>query len=235
MHEPLRVVLFDLDGTLLDSQDQEVLIMTRLFCTDLGLKLNEQEIASYRGVPSREVLEQLASRPAGSCGAGLTLAPDRVEELLSTWLSYHEATVNQTPLFPGVLETLHTLSQAGLALGVVTGQSRAELDASRRHIDLDSLIDVWVAADDTPFAKPHPAPVRLAIETMGCRPDQAVMIGDSRFDMEAGRQAGTRLGAALWGARDPGLLLDFDPDYVFEHPRQIQNLLCGTKEKGDAQ
>jgi len=221
MNEPLRAVLFDLDGTLLDSQRQETLIMTRLFCTDLGLKLDEQKIASYRGIPSREVLEQLA--------------PDRVEELLSTWLSYHEATVNQAPLFPGVMETLHTLSQARLSLGVVTGQSRAELDASRRHVALDNLIDVWIAADDTPFAKPHPAPVRLALEAIGCRPDQAAMIGDSHFDMEAGRGAGTRLGAALWGARDPGLLLDFQPDYVFEHPWQMQNLLCGTKEKGDAQ
>jgi len=219
-HGPLRAVLFDLDGTLLDSGRQEALIMTRLFCHDIGLPLSEQEIASYRGVPSREVLEQLA--------------PDRIDELLAVWLSYHEETLQATPLFPGVLETLRALSQAGLALGVVTGQNRAELEASRRHLALDGTMGVWVAADDAPFAKPHPAPLRLALEALGCRPDQAVMIGDSRFDMEAGRRAGTRLGAALWGAREPASLLEFEPEYVFEHPQQMKNLMKGINQKGDA-
>jgi pyrophosphatase PpaX len=217
-HTPVRAVLFDMDGTLFDSERQEILAMCRLFCDDLGLDMDEGEIAEYIGVPSREVLEQLA--------------PDRVDELLPLWLDYQGQFLVESRLFPGVLEILRNLSQSGLALGVVTGQNEDELKATRRHIGIDSLIDVWVSADDAAFTKPHPAPVCLALERLGCPPGQAVMIGDTRFDMEAGRGAGTLLGAALWGARDAASLLAYQPDFFFEAPQQMEDVLLGVTKEG---
>ncbi len=207
---PLRAVLFDLDGTLLDSEQVDMLAMTRLFNGDLGLGLDEEQISSYIGISSRDVLEQIA--------------PSRVEELLDTWLSYQHELVGSTCLFPGILQSLRSLSRAGLALAVVTGQSRRELNATRRHLAIDDLINVWVSADDTPFAKPHPAPVQLALDLLGCRPGQAIMIGNTHFDMQAGRKAGTQVGAVLWGVKDPAPLLSYDPEYTFRHPRQLQFL-----------
>lgn len=190
--------------------------MRRLFCDDVGLEMDEEEIAEYIGVPSREVLEQLT--------------PDRVEELLAVWLDYQGEFLVNSQLFPGVLETLQSLSQSGLGLGVVTGQNKPELEATRRHIGIDALIDVWVSADDASFPKPHPAPVRLALATLGCPPDQAVMIGDTRFDMEAGRGAGTLLGAALWGVRDAASLLEYQPEFFFEVPQQMEDVLLGVQK-----
>jgi pyrophosphatase PpaX len=206
-------VLFDLDGTLLDSECQDLRAMSRLFHDDIGLNMDEPQIATYMGVASRDVLEQLA--------------PDRVEELLPVWLSYQDELRGEVRLFPGIRETLEGLSHSGLRLGVVTGENRSELSANRRHIDLDDLIEVWICADDAAFATPHPAPVRLALDALGCTPGQAVMIGDTRFDMEAGREAGTLLGAALWGVKDAASLLDYQPDYVFEDPQQMTSLLPG--------
>jgi pyrophosphatase PpaX len=206
----LRAVLFDLDGTLLDSERVDLLSMTRLFRDDLGLDVDEEDVSKYRSIPSREVLGQVA--------------PDRAEELLAAWLRYHEELLDEAQLFPGVLESIQALSKADLGLGVVTGQSKPELNATRRHIAMDGLIDVWVSSDDAPFSKPHPAPLFVALETLGCPAGQAVMIGDTGFDMEAGRRAGTSLGAALWGVRDSALLLTYEPDYVFEHPQQMTSL-----------
>lgn len=209
---PMRAVLFDLDGTLLDSERNDIQAMSRLFYDDLGLDMDMREISEYIGVSSREVLEQLA--------------PDRVEELLAVWLEYQQELLVDSHLFPGITETLLSLSQSNLSLGVVTGQNKAELDVTRRHIGIDDLIEVWVSADDAPFSKPHPAPVCLALDMLGCPPGQAIMIGDTRFDMEAGRQAGTLIGVALWGAKDLAPLFDFRPDFIFEHPQQVQNLFC---------
>ncbi len=221
-HGPLRAVLFDMDGTLLDSERLDILTMSRLFRDDLGLEMDEEEVSSYRNRPSREVLEEIA--------------PDRVEESLTAWLDYHEELVGQAHLFPGILEVLRAFSRANLALGVVTGQNRRELDATRRHVAIDELIDVWISVDDAPFSKPHPAPVRVALDALGCPPGQAVFIGDSRVDMQAGRRAGTRLGAALWGLQDPAPLLACQPDFAFSHPQQLESLLLSisTQKKGDA-
>jgi HAD superfamily hydrolase (TIGR01509 family) len=210
-HGPLRAVLFDLDGTLLDSERMDLLAMSRLFREDIGLTMDESEIATYMGVASRDVLAQLV--------------PDRVDELLPVWLRYQDELRGEVRLFPGIPEALEGLSKSGLRLGVVTGENRLELSGNRRHVDLDGLIEVWICADDAPFAKPHPAPVRLALDALGCRPAQAVMIGDTRFDMEAGREAGTLLGVAMWGVRDPAPLLGYQPEFVFDNPQQIRDLL----------
>jgi pyrophosphatase PpaX len=204
-----------MDGTLFDSERQDA--MRRLFCDDMGLEMDEGEIVEYIGVPSREVLEQLV--------------PDRAEELLPVWLDYQGEFLVESRLFPGVLEILQSLSRSELGVGVVTGQNRHELEATRRHIGIDALIDVWVCADDAAFAKPHPAPVHLALESFGCLPDQAVMIGDTRFDMEAGGRAGTLLGAAMWGVRDAVSLLEYQPDFIFEVPQQVEDMLLGVQKR----
>ena len=209
--DSLRAVLFDLDGTLFDSEHMELRAMSRLFRADIGRDMAEEEIATYIGVASRDVLEQLA--------------PDRVEELLAIWLNYQAELRNETRLFPGILEALNSLAGSRLRVGVVTGQNRSELDATRRHIEIDDLIEVWICADDTPFAKPHPAPVCLALDALGCSPDQAIMVGDTRFDMEAGRKAGTLLGVALWGVSDPSPLFAYEPEFFFEDPQQMASLL----------
>ena len=212
----LQSVLLDLDGTLLQSDVFDVLTMDRLLREALGLELPEAEIRRFLGRSSRDILSELS--------------PGRVEPLLARLAELGEELRHLSQPFPGILEKL---KQAGLRLGVVTSQNRRELAASRRHAGLDGLIDVWIAADDVPRPKPASDPIIAALAALRTAPAAAVMVGDTRFDIEAGRAAGTLTAAACWGASDPEALSAQKPDYLLAEP---EDLLClradGARDPG---
>jgi pyrophosphatase PpaX len=211
----LQAILFDLDGTLLDSraQDEEQI---RLLLTDiLQLPAGPEDIAHYYGMPSQEILQQVA--------------PDRVNELMPKLEDLQRQTENLTMVFPGIKTVVKKLAQAKFSLGVVTSKTRQELIISRTAYDLPEQIEVWVAADDVVKPKPDPAPVLKALNLLGCSPAEAVMIGDTHFDMQAGRSAGTMIGSALWGQVDNGKLASFKPEFMFKSPQEMEQLLKWKK------
>jgi pyrophosphatase PpaX len=207
----LEAVLFDLDGTLYDSAHLDRESLRVLLDVDLGWEEAAYDIDDFLGVPSREVLERVA--------------PHRVEELLSKWLDYQDELREQTHLFPRVRPTLEVLKESGLNLGVVTSQNKSELDATRPHIKLDDLIQVWVSASQVENPKPHAEPVLKALGELACRPENAIFIGDSVTDIQAGRSAGTRVAAVLWGLGKPEDWISLEPDYVFEQVSGFQRLI----------
>lgn len=209
--QALEAILFDLDGTLYDSAQLDELSLTRLLRDDLGWDIEDIDVDTYLGVASHKVLEQVA--------------PKRIEELLEKWLQYQDELREQTKLFPGVRSTLTELKECSYTLGVVTSQNRAELDATRKHIGVDDLIDVWVSASDAEYPKPHPAPVVKALTSIGVDAQKAVMIGDSVSDIQAGRAAETLVGAALWGVQNPAALLQLKPELVFRTIPELLSLL----------
>lgn len=207
-----EAVLFDLDGTLYDSEALDRLSLTRLLECDLGLDMTTIDVQDYLGIPSQRVLQSVAP-------------PKRMDELLARWLVYQDELREQANLYPDVRPTLRWIKKSGVKMGVVTSQNRSELNATRQHIQIDNLIQVWVSASDTEHTKPHPAPVLKALKELGIKAEQAIMIGDSLSDLQAGRSAGTRLGAVLWGAGFRKALLEFKPEYVFESVLDIQNFV----------
>jgi pyrophosphatase PpaX len=206
----LEVILFDLDGTLYDSANLDRQSLQKVLEVDLGWEEGRYDIDDYLGVPSQEVLERIA--------------PLRVDELLSNWLQYQDELREQTHLFPQVRPTLKVIKDSGVKMGVVTSQNTSELDATRPHIELDDLIQVWVSASDTENPKPHPEPVLKALKMLACRPKSAIFIGDSVSDIQAGRAAGTRVAAALWGLGKPEELISLNPDFVLDRVVDFQHL-----------
>jgi pyrophosphatase PpaX len=204
----LQAILFDLDGALYDSVQMDIRAITRMLENDLGWDVKDINVHDFLGASSRAVLERIA--------------PERVEELLAKWLHYQDELREQTNLFPDVRSTLTRLKAAGYKLGVVTSQNKSELDATRKYIKIDDLIQVWVSASDTKNPKPHPAPVTKALALLDVSAETAMMVGDSISDLQAGRAAGTKVGAVLWGAHNQETLLESRPDYIF---KKISDLL----------
>jgi N-acetyl-D-muramate 6-phosphate phosphatase len=184
-----RAVLFDLDGTLVDS------------APDLAGTANDQRLA--RGLPPlpfEQLRRHCGSGARGMIGEAFGLAPADAgyAELRTEFLElYAGRLLRHTTAFEGVPEMLERLRHACLPWGIATNKSEA---LARMLIDgLGLEPHALVGGDSTPFAKPHPQPLLEAARRLAIAPDQCVYVGDDPRDMRAGRAAGMATAAAAWG------------------------------------
>ncbi|HYD66631.1 HAD-IA family hydrolase [Azospirillum sp.] len=192
MAAPLRLALFDCDGTLVDSQHAIVDSMTKAW-RDHGL-----------GVPDANAVRRMVGLPLQQAIA--TLAPQLdAEAALEVADSYRDHFFDlrrtgalEEPLFPGILETLDALEGAGVLLGVATGKSRRGLLAVLERHGLRARFVTLQTSDDGP-GKPHPDMVFRALSESGVERGGVVMIGDTTYDMQMARNARIAALGVSWG------------------------------------
>jgi pyrophosphatase PpaX len=209
----LDTYLFDLDGTLLDS-------------LELILDSYRHTLTVHRGVaPPDEVWIAGIGTPLRTQLAPHTEDAQELERFVDTYREYnfahHDA---KTCAFPGIHESVSALKKAGKALGIVTSKARKGTGKGLRVSRLEGLFDAIVAADDVDKHKPDPTPVLRALELLQVEGDQTVFIGDSPFDMAAGRAAGVWTAAALWGPFERPVLEVHSPNYWLSEPADILSI-----------
>ncbi len=196
MSAPLRLVVFDMDGTLVDSQDFIMAAMQRAF-GGLGVALpSRAEVLSIVGLSLEEAFARLAPHLDGPARA------QAVEMYRKGALAMRAEGADTAPLYPGArgaLETLHAMDE--VLLGVATGKARRGLDHVNAAHDLDGFFVTRQTADLHP-SKPHPAMLHAALAETGAEAEHAVMVGDTSFDMEMGRAAGFTNIGVTWGYHD---------------------------------
>jgi pyrophosphatase PpaX len=210
----LTTVLFDLDGTLIDS--------IRLILDSYHHTLKVHEL------PARSDAHWLA-------GLGTPLLvqfrdwcddPVQLDAMIATYreynLTHHDARVTA---YPGVVGMVRAIRRAGLRTGLVTSKNRPGALRGLRLIGLEELMDPVIGADEVTNPKPHPEPIELALSRLGELPERTIYVGDSIHDMESGRAAGVRTGAVLWGPFDRAHLQRSEPDYWLERPADLLALL----------
>lgn len=211
---PFRTVLFDLDGTLIDS--------IRLILDSYHHTL------AVHGLPGRTDAEWLAGigTPLWVQFQKWSADPQQLDQLIATYreynLAHHDAMV---VAYPGVVEMMGVIHRAGLRTGLVTSKNRAGAQRGLRRIGLEHAIDLIVGADEVTHPKPHPEPVRIALERLAEVPERAIYIGDSVHDMESGRAAGVTTGAVLWGPFGREDLEATSPDHWLERPTDVLQVL----------
>jgi pyrophosphatase PpaX len=181
-------VLFDLDGTLVDTVPF-ILESVRNAFEGYGRCPTDAEWIAGIGTPLRTQL------------AGFARRPEDVEVLFqryrSYWLLHHD---EKTAAFPGAVEVVRELAAAGHPIGVVTAKIEQGALRTLAHTGFLPYVGAIVGADTCANAKPHPEPVLLALARLDRPPTEGVMIGDSPHDLAAARAAGAVSVAALWGA-----------------------------------
>lgn len=181
-------VLFDLDGTLIDSIELIIDSYQHVFATHNLPALTRAEIIEGIGTPLWTVF------------SGYTDDRTVIDQWIATYrafnLAHHDSRVTA---FPGVVEMLRALNAAGRPLGLVTSKAHAGAERGLRLIGVRDLFTVIVGADDVTHPKPHPEPVRRALELLGAIADEVYFVGDSHHDIASGKAAGTRTIGVTWG------------------------------------
>lgn len=197
-----RLVIFDVDGTLVDSQDDILAAMAYAFeRADLPVPARETTLGIV-GLSLDVAIPRLAPH-----------LPDDMHARLVVWykeaymdLRVRSGVARSQPLYPHVRETLHALHAApGLCLGVATGKSARGLDKVLDGHDLAAFFVTRQVADHHP-SKPHPSMIRAALAETGVAPEDAVMIGDTSYDMEMAQAAGIAGIGVAWGYHRPEVL-----------------------------
>ena len=211
-------VLFDLDGTLIDSAE---LIMTA-FETTVQANLHQTiDRAAILGMWSRPIRERFRA-----------LAPDRDEVLAQDYLRRYLALHDRyARLFPGVADVLEALRVRGYAMGIVTSKRRATTEAAVSGFHLDRWCTVIITDEDVTRHKPDPEPVRAAASQLGVSVAEALMVGDSPLDIAAGHRAGAGTAAALWGTVEASPLLAEAPDHRLARPEDLLPICPAETER----
>ncbi len=205
---PARAVLFDLDGTLIDSHDLIVASFQHACREVLARDMTDEEAQVRWGQP-------LAVRFAA-------VAPDRVPALVSAYVEYYNRhEISMASVFPGVPDMLDALTARACVIAVVTSKRGRAATQAIQVLGLAPWIATAVGAEDASRPKPAPDPVQVALHRLDVPATSSLMVGDAPFDIQAARAADVRSIAALWGARNPRALLACDPDYVAQTPGDV--------------
>lgn len=198
--EALRLLIFDWDGTLMDSETQIVHAMHEAI-RELDLEARSaDQCRNIIGLGLKEAIDALY--PGGDSVF--------LERFVEAYRHHWFAISHDSELFPGAPETLHLLKEAGFALAVATGKGRAGLDKVLRHTGLEAMFAATRCSDET-RSKPHPQMLNEILHELDVRPGQALMVGDTEYDLQMANAAGVSSIAVSYGVHGRERLLQHQP------------------------
>jgi pyrophosphatase PpaX len=207
------VVLFDLDGTVIDSGAIILASMRHAAKEVLGAEPPDELLMAAVGGPGLEAQMH-------------ALAPDHVEELVTVYRAHNEPLHDELACCAGIDGLLVRLKDEGHRLGIVTAKRLATVDLAFNKLPLRHLFDTVVGGDETERHKPDPEPLLLAAARLNADPAQCAYVGDSPFDIRAAKAARMHAIAVTWGGiHDREKLLAEQPDAIVDDAEQLYGVL----------
>lgn len=213
----IKVVLFDFDGTLVNTNDVIIASWQHTYRHYRGREEDVKKITACFGEPllitmAREFPE---------------VPPEESAEVYRVF--QQENADSMVKIFPGIMEMLAQLKEAGYRMGIVTSRKR---ESAHRYVNMFGMAEYFetlVTCDDTTAHKPDPTPIFLCLERMGLKPEEAIMVGDSPFDIKCANNAGVKSVMVDWRATcdETSLIPDARVDFNIGAPGELLNILRG--------
>ena len=221
----LKLAVFDCDGTLVDSQ--------HAIYQSMSVAFDQNGLSS----PSRDAVRRIVGLPLPD-GISL-LAPDSSPEMIENlgagysgeWKRLRASKSLEEPLFPGTIEAIDAVSNAGWLLGVATGKSYQGLVATLSHYEILDRFVTLQTSDKVTRGKPHPDMMLAALSESGCDKANAVMIGDTTFDIDMAVNAGVRAVGVNWGYHDASELMASGAECVINEFHELSAVINPNWER----
>lgn len=212
----VKAVLFDLDGTLIDTNDLIIQSFKHVFKHQLNIEVADEEIISTFGEPLVSAMEKFDKENA--------------KNLCGEYIKYNEKVHDQyAKCIDGAEDALRLLKGMGIKLAVVTSKRRVTAIRGLKLFNLDKYIDIIVTPEDTNIHKPEGEPVLKACELLDVSPSDAIMVGDSHNDILCGKNAGAKTCLVKYTALSMKNLLEYKPDYVVDSLEEIYFIITNEK------
>ncbi|MCM8710888.1 pyrophosphatase PpaX [Clostridium sp. SYSU_GA19001] len=204
----IKAVLFDLDGTLIDTNELIIQSFNYTLKKHLNLEVDRNELVMHFGEPLLNTLEYFDK--------------DNAHVLMQTYRGYNEAIHDEVAKeIVGAKETLNELKALGVKVGIVTSKRRTLAERGLNLFNLLHKMDVIITPEDTTKHKPDGEPVIKACENLGILPEEALMVGDSHNDILSGKNAGAKTCLVKYTVLPLHKIMEHNPDYAVEKIEDI--------------
>ena len=212
----MKLIIFDFDGTLADTRQ---LIVETMQQTIQALELTpctDEQCASMIGLPLKQAFIEL-----------IPMSDEMGDRCVDTYrrIFNENNALYVIPTFPNVIDTLFRLSAEGYILTIASSRSRKSLLDFVHTMHLEEIFSYILGADDVILSKPHPEPVLRTLEAFDCSPEEALVVGDMKYDIEMGRRAGIRTCGVTYGNGSPQDLREAGADFIVNNFEEILTLI----------
>ncbi len=203
-------IIFDVDGTLIDTENAVFSIYQRMVSERLGRNISDEEIKNAYAVPTIQALKQLGF--------------NNDEKAVRDFHQYLMESFKKVKPFEGIMKVLMDLAQNNKVTGIVTSRSSEEVMEDPCLQKMFAYFSYLVCMSDTKRHKPHPEPLLKVVELSGLKVSDTIYIGDSHIDCKCAENAGIDFALALWGARNTD---NINAKYMLKHPGQLLEIMNG--------
>lgn len=212
--EPITTLLFDFDGTLLDTND----LIIQSFLSVLGKRypgrFSQSDVLHFIGPSLKQTFDSIDE----------TLTEELIQEYRTWNIEMHDQMAVE---FDGVAETLRLLKVRGIKMAIVSTKRQDIVQRGLKLMGIEDVFEIVIGLDDVVNPKPDPEPILLALKQLNATREEALMIGDNSHDIEGGHNAGVRTAGVAWSAKGEAYLATFKPTFMLQHISDLLDIVDG--------